>query len=313
MKNFWHQRIGRRAFLRWQLRGGLLVFSGLILGKPADLLASSTPDIALVKGNPEAATRAAVELLGGIKAFVRKGQRVVIKPNMSFDQAPENATTTHPEVISALVKMCKEAKAARIDVLDHPLRSAELSLETCGIKQVCDVFKPDMARSVVVPERFKNTSVPEGKQLGSTDVMKTVLKADVLISAPVAKHHSSAGVSLSLKGMMGLIYNRGIFHWKYDLHTAIADLCTLLKADLTVIDITRALTTNGPSGPGKVIRPGYVLASKDMVAADAQVTSMIKWYGQDIDPAQVKHIKIAHERGLGNMNLSSQTIKKVSL
>jgi uncharacterized protein (DUF362 family) len=311
MNTIWEQRIGRRTFLGWQIRGGLLVLTGLVT--PASLLASSTPDIALAKGDPGSATRAAVELMGGMRAFVRKGQRVVIKPNMSFDQPPEMATTTHPEVISTLVRMCKEAGASRVDVLDHPLRSAELCLERSGIKEACEIIEPDTARGVISPERFKETEIPDSEQLKSTEVMKTVLKSDVLISAPVAKHHSSTGVSLSLKGMLGLIYNRGVLHWRYNLHKAIVDLCTLLKADLTVIDVTRALTTNGPSGPGKVEKLDYVLASRDMVAADAQVTSMVKWYGRSIPPHEVEHIKIAHNRGLGNMNLSQQVIKKVQV
>ena len=146
-----------------------------------------------------------------------------------------------------------------------------------------------------------------------TDVMREVLESDVLIAAPVAKHHGSTGVSLSMKGMMGLIANRSEMHWRYNLHTAIADLCRLLRADLTVIDVTRALTTNGPSGPGEVRTLNKIVASRDMVAADAQVVSMVPWYGQRIAPSEVKHIQIAHKWGLGRMDVDNLRVRQVEV
>ena len=146
-----------------------------------------------------------------------------------------------------------------------------------------------------------------------TDVMQDVLEADVLIAAPVAKSHGSAGVSLSMKGMMGLVYNRWVMHVRYDLHESIVDLASLLKPQLTVIDATRVLSTDGPSGPGKVLRPNTVIASHDMVAADAQAIQMFEWYGRRFAPRQVKHVRIAHERGLGRMDVENLTKKEVRL
>jgi uncharacterized protein (DUF362 family) len=116
-----------------------------------------------------------------------------------------------------------------------------------------------------------------------------------------------------MKGMMGLILNRGAFHWRYDLHRAIVDLCTLLKADLTVIDASRALTTNGPAGPGKVLQLDSIVASRDMVAADAQVVSMVPWYGKSLEPRNIKHIRFAHERGLGRMDLEQLKVETIRL
>ena len=161
------------------------------------------------------------------------------------------------------------------------------------------------------PDGFVRTEIAGAQHFTRTEVMREVLEADVLIAVPVAKHHGSTGVSLSMKGMMGLIANRSEMHWRYDLHTSIADLCRVLKADLTVIDVTRALTTNGPSGPGEVKTMNTVVASKDMVAADAQVVSMVPWYGQRIPPQKVKHIRIAHEWGLGRMDVDNLTVRRV--
>jgi uncharacterized protein (DUF362 family) len=143
--------------------------------------------------------------------------------------------------------------------------------------------------------------------------MKEVLKSDVLIAAPVAKSHSSTGVSLSMKGMMGLVYNRRVMHWRYDLHTSIVDLCSLLKPHLVLIDGTRVLSTNGPSGPGKVLHENTVIASKDMVAADAFAVSRFLWYGKQYKPGQVPHIREAHERGLGRMDVEKLNIRTIAL
>ncbi len=146
-----------------------------------------------------------------------------------------------------------------------------------------------------------------------TAVIWEVLEADVLIAAPVAKSHSSAGVSLSMKGMMGLIWNRGIMHSRYDLHASIVDLASLLKPDLVVVDGSRVLSTNGPAGPGRVLKPDTIIASGDMVAADAQAVAMFEWYGRKLKPHNVKHIRIAHERGLGRMDIEKLHVKKIQV
>jgi uncharacterized protein (DUF362 family) len=141
--------------------------------------------------------------------------------------------------------------------------------------------------------------------------MKDVLDSQVLIAAPVAKSHGSTGVSLSMKGMMGLVWNRSIMHWRHNLHDAIVDLCTVLKPSLVVVDATRVLTSDGPGGPGTVITPRTVVASRDMVAADAYTVQAFEWYGQKLGPDKVRHIRLAHERGLGRMDVQSLIVKKV--
>jgi len=303
--------MNRRVFLKSQM--GLLLAAGssAVLG-PGALFAEAAPDLAVAKGKPAAATRAAVELLGGMGAFVTKGARVVIKPNMSFANPPDWATTTHPEVIRELAALCFEAGADDVRVLDHPLRSAELCLERSGIAAACQTLgRGDMAHALETPSFFEEAEIPEGKEMRSNSFMKDALNADVLIAAPVAKSHGSAGVSLSLKGMMGLIWNRGAMHSRYDLSESIVDLNTKLRADLTVIDATRVLTSNGPFGPGKVITPDTVIASRDPVAADAYTVASFQWWGRSIAPDQVKHIRLAHERGLGRMDVQNLTLREI--
>ncbi len=304
-------RMNRRRFLKYQMKGALwLAATGVTW--PGGSLAAGTPDIAVAKGSPAAATRAAVEMLGGVKAFVKKGNRVLIKPNMSFPVPPERASNTHPEVVSTLAALCKEAGASRVMILDNPLAREERCLEESGIQDACKPIDDKMVYMASNPSLFQEVDVPKAVSLKKTDVMKDALKADVLIAAPVAKSHSGAGVSLAMKGMMGLIYNRRIMHMM-DLHTTIVDLATVLTPHLTVIDATRVLSTGGPGGPGKVLKTDTVIASKDMVAADAYTVSAFEWYGKRFKPEQVRHIREAHERKLGRMDVENLLVKTVSV
>jgi uncharacterized protein (DUF362 family) len=304
--------MSRRGFLRYNARLLLwtaAISAGLRLPRPA--AAGEIPDIALAVGDRVPATRAAVDLLGGMGRFVKPGQKVVIKPNMSFAGGPEDATDTNPEVVRELVAMCRKAGAERVRVLDHTLRREERCIE--GVQKACEVHGDDIVQAVSRSRFFKETPIPEGRQMTETDVMREVLEADVLIAAPVAKSHSGAGVSLSMKGMMGLVYNRGVMHSRYDLHESIVDLASLLKPALVVVDGSRVLSTNGPGGPGRVLKMDTIIASADMVAADAQAVAMFEWYGRKLQPRNVKHIRIAHERGLGRMDVENLRLKQVQV
>ena len=304
----------RRDFLKYNLHGALWLAAGSAgLFAPGTLFASDVPDLGVAYGGPGPATRAAVELLGGISAFVKEGQRVVIKPNMSFANPPENATTTHPEVVRELVAMCMEAKASSVLVLDHPLQSHEMCLESSGIEAACDAIRNDTVHAVADASLFAEADFTEAVEMKGNLVMKEVLKADVLIGAPVAKSHSGAGVSLTMKGMMGLVLNRSVMHSRYNLHQAIVDLNTFCKADLAVVDATRVLTTNGPRGPGKVDNKNMVVASADCVAADAYTVSACTWWGRKMRPDQVEHIRLAHKQGLGRMDVENLRVAEVTL
>lgn len=304
--------ISRRDFLKYQVKGALALSaaaSGLI--SPARLFAAETPDIAVAKGSPGPAVRAAVGLMGGMGAFVKAGNRVVIKPNMSFASPPERASNTHPEVVRELALMCKEAGAGRIMVLDNPLSSPERCLSLSGIQAACAPIDREMVQMVDKPSFFKAVPIPGGQSLTETEVMREVLEADVLIAAPVAKSHSGAGVSLSMKGMMGLILDRGAMH-RLDLNTTIVDLASLLKPRLVVIDATRVLSTRGPGGPGVVLHPNMVIAARDMVAADAYAVASFEWYGRRFKPNQVRYIRQAHERGLGRIDIENLMIRSIA-
>ncbi len=307
-----NKALNRREFLKFQLKAAAWMTvgtSGLLI--PRTLIAAGTPDLGIAKGPPATAARAAVDLLGGIKAFVKPGNKVVIKPNMSFNNGLKMGTNTHPEVVRELVAMCKEAKASKVQVLDHTLQKAELSIKET--KAACAVFNEDIVKAVEDAQFYQQTKIPDGLiGFNQTDVIKDVLAADVLIAAPVAKHHRVSYVSLSMKGMMGLIYERRVMH-KAGLDKAIVALAAFLRPTLVVIDASRVLSTNGPKGPGKVIPMNMVIASRDMVAADAQAVKMFEWNGKRMEPKKVGHIRFAHEKGLGRMDVENLNVKQVEI
>ncbi|TVM34194.1 DUF362 domain-containing protein [Oceanidesulfovibrio marinus] len=309
----------RREFLKWQMHGALWLAAGSTVAAPLSAMAQDAVasadelDVAIAKGAPAAATRAAVELLGGMQSVVKPGQKVAIKPNMSFPQAPDKGTTTHPEVVSALVAMCREAGAEEIFVLDHPLSRAEACLERSEIQAACSAIPNTRVLGLEDSTFYVEAPIDQGEEMRDNAFMREVLEADVLIAAPVAKSHGSTGVSLSMKGMMGLIWDRGVMHYRYNLDQAIVDLNTKLAADLAVVDATRVLSTNGPYGPGRVLNENTVIASRNVVAADAMTVSRFEWYGRRIRPDQVGHIRAAHDRGLGPMDVASMKVREVEV
>jgi uncharacterized protein (DUF362 family) len=271
------------------------------------------PDVAVAKGAPGPAARAAVDLLGGIGRFGKPGQKVVIKPNLSFAQGVDSATTTHPEVVREVLIMCKEAGAARVRVLDHSLHDAEKSLRNSGILEACDSVEAGLCRHLLDASFYQDAELPAASEMRANAFMRDVLEADVLIAVPVAKSHGGAGVSLSLKGQMGLILSRQVMHSRYSLDGSIADLNSFIMPHLAVIDATRVLTTGGPGGPGLVIKPGEVIASADPVAADATAVASYEWYGRKIAPRQVKHLQLAQERGLGRLDIENLVTRRIAV
>ncbi len=255
-------RLSRRKFLKYQMKGLLFLTaasSGLIL--PKKIMAEPLPDIAVVKGEAAKAVRAAVELLGGMKRFVKKGGKVLIKPNMSFPNPPAMATTTHPDVVSEIVKMCNEAGASNILIADYPLFDTDTCLKRSGILDACGKLENTRVVGASSDRFYKDTEIKDARKMSRNGIFQEALKVDTLISVPVAKSHTATGVSLSMKGMMGLCWDRSGMHTK-ELSSSIVDLCTVLKADLTLIDATRVLSTNGPRGRERCSRKILLLPQK---------------------------------------------------
>src|SRR4030042_1858639 len=296
----------RRKFLKTVGAGAALG----IIGEPSFSFGKEEYDLAVISGEPVAATRKALEVLGGISHFVKKGQRVVLKPNMSFSRTPEFATTTHPLVVATVAQACMEAGASQVLVLDYTLHRAELCLERTGIRDACKSISGVHVLTLQERKFFREVKIPQGKVLERVEVMKEVLDSQVLINIPVAKSHSATGVSLGMKGLMGLIWDRGSFHSRYNMNQALADLATVIKPQLTILDATRALISGGPGGPGEVKKPNLIIAGIDPVAVDSYGVSVVPWYGQTFKGRQVEHLQIAHQRGLGKIDIEQSKVFK---
>jgi len=307
----------RRDFLKWQLAGAACMAAGFNVANFSGAVAAETPntypDVVIAKGDPATAARAAVDMLGGMGRFVKAGHKVVIKPNMSFARTVELGSNTHPLIVKEVLIMCKEAGAAKVRVLDHSLQDPEQSLDLSGIRDACNSIEPGICHHLMDNSFYQEAALPNAAAMHSNVFMKDVLEADVLIAVPVAKSHGAAGVSLSMKGQMGLIWERKVMHGRYSLDVSLVDLAQRIKPQLAVIDATRVLTTGGPGGPGKIITPGEVIASADPVAADATAVASYEWYGRMMQPRQVAHIRLAHERGLGRMDIENLQTKRITV
>ncbi len=267
-------------------------------------------DLAVISGDPDAATKKALETLGGISRFVKKGQRVVLKPNMSFARTPEFGATTHPLVVATVAQECIQAGANKVLILDHTLHRAELCLERTGIREACRNISGAHVLAFQERKFFKEIKIPQGKALDRVEVIQEVLECDLLINIPVAKSHSATGVSLGIKGLMGLIWDRESFHSRLNINQALADLATVIKPQLTILDASRALTTGGPGGPGEVKKLNLIIAGTDPVAVDSFGVTIAPWYGQNFKGRQVEHLLIAHQRGLGKIDTGQLKIYK---
>ncbi len=250
------------------------------------------------KDKPASLVRKAIKALGGMNKFVKKGNRVLIKPNIAFARPPEIPANTNPEVVAELVRLCFEAGAQEVVVLDYTLDPPRITYEMSGVGPAAEAAG---ARTVFVSSRdFVPVEVPKGKILSAYDVrvLRQVLDADVVINVPVAKTHSGARLTLGMKNLMGIVQDRGAWHRSGDLHQCIADFVTAVKPQLTIIDAIRILASGGPKGPGRVEQKDTIIASTDIVAADAYATTLF-----GLTPKDVPHIIKAEELGVGVADL----------
>ena len=205
------------------------------------------PDLVVVRGGePEALARKAVDILGGMKRFVMKGDNVIIKPNIGpAMRTYEYAATTNPWLVAAVVKLCLEAGAGRVRVMDKPFSgTAESGFANSGIRE--QVEKAGGEIELMSRFKFVSTDIPQGRDIKKWDIYEDILKADVLINVPIAKQHGSSRLTLGMKNLMGTINSAQLFH--LNLHQRIADLASRVRPTLTIVDAIRILTANGPTG-----------------------------------------------------------------
>jgi uncharacterized protein (DUF362 family) len=275
--------------------------------------ASANVDLVIAKnGTPTKLLQASMAPLGGMGRFVKQGQRVVIKANIAWARTPEQACTNNPELLYALVRMCFEAGTKEVAVWDHTCDNYQFAFARSGLKEAGQKAGADVlsghGRNV-----YKQVEIPKGKKLKTAEVLRDVLEADVFINFPIPKHHFATEVTLGMKNLIGIVWDMEQLH-RIDLHQCIADINTLRKPDLTVVDAIRILTTNGPKGPGKTEDIAEVIATTDIVAADAYAAAFFKHprTGKPFRPEDVKFVRLGYEAGLGEIDLSKVRIQRVT-
>jgi len=302
-------KITRREFLKILGGTGLAFFLPRWLTWPQVLTSSSgstIDDLIVAEGkNPQATTLAAISAFGGMEKIVHPGEIVLIKPNIAWDRTPEQAANTNPEVVAALVKSCLAAGAKKVKVFERTINYAPMTYEKSGIAAAAR--KAGAEISFFDQERCREVKIPRGKALSSWPLCEEILEADRVINVPIAKVHSLTTLTLGIKNVLGMVGgNRSILH--YPIHQNLADLNSVIKIDLTVMDATRIMISNGPQGGSleDVVWKGQIIVSRDRVAVDAYTTTLF-----GLEPRDIEYISLAHEMGLGEMDLQKIKIKKV--
>jgi uncharacterized protein (DUF362 family) len=263
------------------------------------------PPLVVARGSdPAVLVRAAIAALGGMGRFVKRGETVLVKPNMAWDRAPEQGANTHPDVVAEVVRQCRDAGARRVIVADNPVHDAHRVAERSGIGAAAHAAGGDL----VLPgdSGFEWTALG-GSVLASWDVLAVLFQADRLVNLPVVKHHSLSRLTCGLKNHMGLIGgSRGRLH--QEIHPALVDLLAAFRPTLTVVDATRVMMRNGPTG-GRledVVALNAVAAGTDPVAGDAWAARQL-----GLDPADVGHVVLADGRGLGSLAAGAGAVEEV--
>lgn len=272
------------------------------------------PDlVAVMGGEPDAMFRRAIAELGGMKQFVKPGQKVVVKPNIGWDKVPELAGNTNPKLVAEIVKQCFSVGAKEVIIFDHTCDDWQKCYKNSGIEAAAKA-----ARAKVMPAHlesyYKTVNLPNGKNMKSAKIHEAILNCDVWINVPVLKNHGGANLTISMKNYMGIVWDRGYFH-QHDLQQCIADICTLQKkAVLNVVDAYRIMKTNGPRGrsASDVVLAKGLFISADIVAVD---TAAAKFFNQvrEMPLDTVGHLAKAEELKIGTMNLDKLNVKRIKM
>lgn len=310
--------MNRREFLKYALLASVastIDFTGMrsLMAQGQASVASSPDMVAVMGGEPAAMLDRMLAEYGGIGTFVKKGMKVVLKPNIGWDRAPEMAANTNPALVGAMVRRCLGAGASEVLVFDHTCHDWVKSYQNSGIKAAVEA-----AGGKMVPGNdesyYVETALPQGVKLKSTKIHRSLRDCDVWFNMPVLKHHGGAKMTCSMKNYMGLVWDRQVFH-STDLQQCIADVTTYSKKPaLHIVDAYRIMVQNGPQGKSEndVVSIKSLIASKDPVAAD---TAALNLYNQakPITLASVSHIGQAEKLRLGTTKLDTLNIKRIKM
>ncbi|HEX9115883.1 MAG TPA: DUF362 domain-containing protein, partial [Anaerolineae bacterium] len=314
-------RLSRRQFLRQAAATAAGIELARHLAAPGPAAAAPAGDwplAAVSQGtnadSPAAILKTALDAIGGIGRFVRPGQVVAIKPNVTWDYPPHTASSTDPDLLRALIMLVKEAGAKRIIVLDHPTISpAADCLEVSGIGKLLDglpVEKVFPDRTLAPQDTYVTIDLPGGKSYQKMSVLKAAVDADVRINLAVAKSHVVLPVTLCLKHMMGFLASPPGLH--ADLEQGLIDLNgkSAIQVQLHILEALRVRLRGMAAGyetdltnPNLVKRYNQVIAGTDPVLIDSY--ACINYFGRQ--PKEIRYVKMAGDAGLGETDVKKAT------
>ena len=297
----------RRKFLKTTTAGAV----GLSLSQLAvnNIFAQDTyPDVAWIEnGEPVQLLKSALEVMGGMKRFINKGDVVVVKTNIGWDRAPEFAANTNPDLVAEVVKECFKAGAKEVKIFDRTCNNKNRCYKNSQIQAKAEDAGADVSH--MRKNKYKEVEIPKGEVLKSWEIYKDYLEADKVINIPIAKHHSLNFVSLGLKNLMGVMGgNRGSLHNEF--FKKLVDIDSQIMPTLTIVDAYRMLMANGPVGGNlaDVKTARSLIMSPCTVSADYTALKLF-----ELDLEQVGHVNEAYKRGLNLYDLKKLNVKKIAL
>ncbi len=267
------------------------------------------PRLSIAFGGAEKIERMVQAAIGGlhpagIKKFIRRGEVVMIKPNVGFDRDPSLGATTHPEIVAALVRMCLDAGARQVIVADNPIESpaacfAKSRIGSAAEKAGAVVMLHSDRHDLPVEVRKDRPDPDKHEALGIWPIFwKPLQDADKVIGVAPVKDHNLCYASMQMKNWYGLLGGRrNQFHQA--IHDIISDLGFMMQPTLVVADGTRVMMKNGPTG-GRLedVKAGGI-TGRPVVAAGVDQLALDSWSFQELlgrDPAKLAYLKLAYEK-----------------
>lgn len=285
--------------------------------KPLDL-------VAIYGGSATEMFEKGIAEMGGIGRFVKKGQQVILKPNIGWDRTPDYGANTNPELVGLVTKLCLEAGAKEVLCFDNVCGNDwENRYTMSGIKDAVEKNGGKMVPANT-ESMFVECDLPKSVSLKKARIHKLAMNPDVFINIPVLKHHSGTKITAALKNYMGCVHNRMFWHGN-NLPQCIADYAAYQKSKpcvtLTIIDAYRVMLERGPRGSEPKFAPvaKYQIISTDMVAADVAATQIFATVakqfkmGKPYELEEITYLPLAEKLGVGTMDLKKLNVKRIAL
>jgi uncharacterized protein (DUF362 family) len=318
LEDFFKKRISRRQFVKLSFAGIGTFFAGTIFYKLArgeevssgrkKKFISLNHDLVVAKGDdPYVLTVKALEALGGMDRFVKKGHTVLIKPNMAWDCGPEQAGNTNPLVVATLVELCFKSGAKRVNVFDISCNEPKRCYENSGIAELAR----EKGANVYFADdwNFVKAHFPYKSPMEGWSIYRDAIECDTFINVPILKHHGLTGLTLSMKNLMGVCGgNRGLIH--DNIGIKLVHLTDFIKPDLTVLDAYRVLVRNGPSSRSLEDVEDYktIIVGIDSTLVDSYASELV---GKD--PLSISYIREAKNNNFGKFDTAKADIFKLEL